>query len=223
MYWSRLGVAACLAATGTCAGLKQLLAEGMGRGSSLALENRLQELAKAQMAAGGGLESVLPRQATAMNRPTNGSASAPVVLNPDGSVDMRIWDVDVKTSCTQAIGMLPQSSNPTGTCVCYNLPVLNNVTGQFEADLRLFHLNAPTGQFVGIPPEKVMVSLTFHGASVSAVHNMTGGTGKPQKRQLGINALEPVPVAGGRDLRQLQQYLFVGQIDMSKVTRPTTA
>jgi hypothetical protein len=61
------------------------------------------------------------------------------------------------------------ASNPAGLSVCYNLPFLNNSAGVFQADLRLYMIAPATGDFAGVPPQNVQVSLQYFGASVTPV------------------------------------------------------
>lgn len=141
--------------------------------------------------------------------------SSNVVLNQDGTINMTAWDEEATTACNSALSALPQASNPSGTCVCYNLPALNNATGTFEADLRLYQLSEPTGQFTGIPPQNIQVGLAYHGASVSPVSANTAAKKviTPVKRQAATT---------NQNLKLLQTYLFVGEIDKDRMTDPMT-
>lgn len=145
--------------------------------------------------------------------------SSNVVLNQDGTINMTAWDEEATTACNSALSALPQASNPSGTCVCYNLPALNNATGTFEADLRLYQLSEPTGQFTGIPPQNIQVGLAYHGASVSPVSANTAAKKviTPVKRQASSSA-----TTTNQNLKLLQTYLFVGEIDKDRMTDPMT-
>ncbi|KAK0641450.1 hypothetical protein B0T16DRAFT_461513 [Cercophora newfieldiana] len=205
MFWQTTLVASLLA-SGAQAGIGGLIVEGMTRNSP-AVERRLQEIAKSSILARGYVES---RQA----------ATQPNILNPDGTMNVAAWDAAANEACQTALRELPQASNPSGTCVCYNLPALNNVTGRFDADLRLFRRGEPTGDFLGIPPQNVQVGLSYRGASVSPVSmgraaspaassSVAAGTSTLSTRQAQINPNET--------LELLQTYLFVGQIDRDQM------
>ncbi|CAN8101955.1 unnamed protein product [Discula destructiva] len=129
---------------------------------------------------------------------------APTVqLDVNGTANMAAWDAQVNAACTAALSKLSQATNPSGTCTCYNLPVLNNATGAFEADLRLYQISAARDDFAGIPANQVQVSLSYNGASVSPVSASTAST-KVAARQASTVQL-------------LQTYLFIGQIDADRL------
>jgi hypothetical protein len=173
--------------------------EGMTRNSP-SVERRMQEIAKASLVARGFLQA---RETTGMGSNT--------VLNPDGSINMTAWDAQANSACNGALSSLPEASNPSGTCICYNLPALDNSTGTFEADLRLYQLNTPTGAFSGVPPENIQVGLSYRGASVSPVTSQTASQ-KVVVPKLSARQTD------GNGLKLLQTYLFVGQIDKTQMT-----
>jgi hypothetical protein len=208
MIWQSTLVASLLA-SGARAGIGALVAEGMTRNSP-EVERRMQEIAKSSILARGYVES---RQAT---------TGPGVLLNQDGTVNMAAWDMAANTACIDALRQLPQASNPSGTCVCYNLPALDNVTGTFQADLRLYRLGQPTGDFAGIPPQNIQVGLSYRGASVSPISMGRLATGTPppadasSTRAAGtLSARQQISPNETLDL--LQTYLFVGQIDRSRM------
>jgi len=107
-----------------------------------------------------------------------------VQLNPDGTINMDAWDAETEAACQEALARLPVASNPSGTCICYNLPSLDTATGVFEADLRVYKLNDPSGAFSGIAPQDVQVGLMYTGASVSPVEQETvADAARVRKRQ----------------------------------------
>ncbi len=198
MLWQRT-LAASLLATGAQAGIGGLIMEGLARNSP-AVERRLEEIAKANLRARGYVEV---------------RAVSNTPLNADGSLDMTAWNEAANTACRDALQNLQLASNPSGACVCYNLPLLNNATGTFEADLRLFQLNEPTGQFQGIPQDKIEVELSYNGASVSEVSQQSVGSGDLKPRQATTQTTNG-------DLKLLQSYLFVGQVDKDQMTGQVT-
>jgi hypothetical protein len=53
------------------------------------------------------------------------------------------WDANTTSACTTSLEALNgRPSNPSGMAVCYNLPFLNETTGIFQADLRLYMVGA---------------------------------------------------------------------------------
>ena len=139
-----------------------------------------------------------------------------VVLNADGTINMTAWDNTATAACNIALAKLPESSNPSGTCTCYNLPALNNVTGAFEADLRLYQISTPRDTFSGISPDNIQVGLSYAGASVSPV-SMATASALVVGRDTTTSSNATVP-----GLKILQQYLFVGQINKDLMTTDMT-
>lgn len=187
--------------------------EGLTRNSP-SVERRMQEVAKATLQY---REALLPRQ----NAPT-GPISGPdsnVVLNADGTINMTAWDALATDACNNALSHLPEASNPSGTCICYNLPALDNTTGAFEADLRVYQLSTPSGAFSGIAAKDIQVGLSYKGASVSPVTAQTASKKvtviTPRQNQVDTSGVNP-------NLKLLQTYLFVGQIDKNQLTPPLT-
>ncbi|CAG8979766.1 hypothetical protein HYALB_00012403 [Hymenoscyphus albidus] len=122
------------------------------------------------------------------------------------------WDASTEKACTLSLEALNgQATNPSGMAVCYNLPMLDNQTGVFQADLRLFMVGPPTGPFANIAAQNVNVGLAYNGATVSAVNK---GTGLKKRVDVGVSIISwpkhkrqaPIPIL-------TQQYAFVGQIN----------
>lgn len=122
--------------------------------------------------------------------------------------DMETWMADTEAACRDALARLNAATNPSGAGLCYNLPALDTNTGVFEADLRVFRVSEPSGDWAGIAPQDIDVGLSFTGASVSPVEvdRVTGGgmQGELAPRQ----AQQP---------QLLQSYMFIGQIDQDKM------
>ncbi|KAF4930617.1 hypothetical protein CGCVW01_v000823 [Colletotrichum viniferum] len=147
-----------------------------------------------------------------------------VKVNADGSINMTAWETETSAACTSALSHLDAASNPSGTCICYNLPSLDAKTGVFEADLRLFKVSDPVGAFSGIPPQNIQVGLSFNGASVSPVSaNKIAGTASV-RRDMARDVTFEVPWTGLQKRvvtpQALQSYLFVGQIDQARMVAP---
>ena len=142
-----------------------------------------------------------------------------VTLNQDGTIDMEAWDQETESACQENLKRLMIASNPSGACICYNLPTLDMESGVFEADLRVYRFNEPSGDFEGIAPEDIEVALMYDGASVSPVEpgempNLNPARRKRQEVDGGGD--------GAPDLPLLQQYLLVGQIDDGRLTDDMT-
>ncbi|KAH6612938.1 hypothetical protein B0J18DRAFT_71209 [Chaetomium sp. MPI-SDFR-AT-0129] len=205
MLWQRTLVASILAVGAQAGGIGALIAEGMSR-SNRGMERRLEDIAKANLRARGFVQA----------RQTPGGTSTP--LTADGSIDMEAWNTAANSACRDALKGIPEATNPSGTCVCYNLPLLNSQTGTFEADLRLFQISSPRGEFQGIPPDKIEVELSYNGASVSEVNGQPVPPTRLKLRQAADTTTTNTNNTGGGDLPLIKSYLFVGQVDQDRMS-----
>lgn len=153
------------------------------------------------------LPHLTSRDSPLANNTTN---NAIATNNTDTAQNLAQWDTTTNAACLSRLTSLHQSSNPSGTCICYNLPALDSATGMFEADLRLFKVSQSRGAWAGIAPGDIMVGLRYNGATVSEVK--PGGMGR--------NASESSTGEDGVQL--LQTYMFVGQIDDAKMGEDMT-
>ena len=142
-----------------------------------------------------------------------------VTLNKDGTIDMQAWDEETESACQESLKRLMIASNPSGVCICYNLPSLDTASGVFEADLRVYRFNEPSGDFQGIAPEDIEVGLMYNGASVSPVdpEDMPSLQQANRKRQEVNGGGDNAP-----DLPLLQQYLLVGEINDDRLSDDMT-
>ncbi|PQE14954.1 ribosome-recycling factor protein [Rutstroemia sp. NJR-2017a WRK4] len=158
-------------------------------------------------------------------RSHNGLASE---LSTKAAVDGNLsdWNTQTEAACITALTMLNgQATNPSGLAVCYNLPYVDNSTGVFKADLRLYNVSAPTGAFTNIPTQDVMVGLTYNGATVSTV-NMSSLVTRSEgtsliswPRRLGVAKRQQQNSTGTGAITLVQSYAFVGQINMDLVSK----
>ena len=106
-------------------------------------------------------------------------------LLANGSIDTTQWDAQASAACMNAIDMLNgNSSNPTGLIACYNVPYLDQNNGTFEAELRIFNISMPTGQWVGVTASQMMVALSFQDATIQASDGLV-----PVKRDMDFQPL----------------------------------
>lgn len=148
-------------------------------------------------------------------RRQNQQFESTVQLDDDGEIDMAAWDEETESACQDSLKRLMIASNPSGACICYNLPSLDTSSGVFEADLRVYRFNEPSGAFQGIPAENIEVALMYKGATVSPVDDgdidnlSEPGARKRQSEGEG---------EGSPDLPLLQHYLLVGQINKDRLS-----
>lgn len=83
--------------------------------------------------------------------------------------DIAKWEADTSAACDSAMVQLNgQVSNPSGIAVCYNLPFLDNQTGVFLAELRLYNVMEPIDPWRGITPADINLELSYLGATVQS-------------------------------------------------------
>lgn len=79
------------------------------------------------------------------------------------------WDDQTESACSTAlIALHSVATNPSGIAACYNIQSLDNSTGIFEVDLRLYRISAPSEGWVKLNPSSVGVGLSYVNATVSA-------------------------------------------------------
>lgn len=136
----------------------------------------------ALLSSGDDVEEMLRRDAGLMatltqRQDANAADTAPLAsLMPasgDASqADLTKWEEQTRAACMGALGSLNgQASNPSGIAVCYNLPFLDNKTGVFQAELRMYNVSAPIDPWKGVTAADVSMTLSYLGATVQ---NMAG-------------------------------------------------
>jgi len=152
----------------------------------------------------------------------NGAQSAPQISTTPASgdaakADLAKWEEQTKAACSTALKSLNgQASNPSGIAVCYNLPFLDNQTGIFQAELRMYNISAPIDPWKGITAADVSMTLSYLGATVQ---NMNGTFSKrdiadasypPIKRMADGTIVRRQDASGPNELKVL---MYVGKIN----------
>lgn len=138
---------------------------------------------------GNDVEELLRRDAELMatltqRQDANSADSAPLAsITPasgDASqIDFAQWEEQTRAACMTNLGRLNgQASNPSGIAVCYNLPFLDNKTGIFQAELRMYNVSAPIDPWKGVTAADVSMTLSYLGATVQ---NMAGNFTKREE------------------------------------------
>ncbi|KAI9762035.1 MAG: hypothetical protein M4579_000671 [Chaenotheca gracillima] len=147
------------------------------------------------------------------------SASAPTSssITPQSTTavqsDRESWDAQTKLTCTQALNMLNgNASSNSGIAVCYNLPALENSTGIFQADLRLYRVSPPIKDWVGVVDQDIDIGLNYVGASVKS--------SSPPKTRRDNSHPSLDERATTAPLKMLQTFNFVGQISADTLKKP---
>lgn len=129
------------------------------------------------------------------------------------------WTAQTDRSCTTLLTTLSQSSSSlvsaSGIAPCYNIPIFYANNGTFVADLRLYQIRDPSGDWAGLSAGGLEVGVQFPDAVVSAAQLEMGPLGRLQKRDGEGAMLEKrgvvVPVL-------LHTFDFDGKIDAGEDT-----
>lgn len=172
-----------------------------------------------------GIEDVMRRDADLMatltkRQDANGAQAAPQISSTPASgdaakADLSKWEEQTKAACMSALTVLNgQASNPSGIAVCYNLPFLDNQTGIFQAELRMYNVSAPIDPWVGVSAGDVSMALSYLGATVQ---NMNGTFAKRDVVDISYPPIKRT--SGGLVERQaaapveLKVLMYVGKIN----------
>lgn len=106
--------------------------------------------------------------------------------------NLQKWEEQTRAACMSTLSNLRgKASNPSGIAVCYNVPFLDNRTGVFQAELRMYNVSAPIDAWKGVTAADISLSLSYLGATVQNMNNTT------KKRDVGY------PAVGARDTNSL--------------------
>lgn len=156
---------------------------------------------------------VIP-SATATDVPATASSPAVESPAPDKS---GTWDKDTEAACRDAVAKMNTSpSNASGMTACYNIRYFNKSTGIFQADLRLYRMALPTGDWASVTAEGMSIGLSCPGASLAA------GNANKGKRGIELLSWSPIRKAASRTIalrrstppspQKLQDLIIVGKI-----------
>lgn len=159
---------------------------------------------------------------------SNGAAAAPSALSTPASgdaskIDFAQWEEQTKAACGTALQSLDgQASNPSGIAVCYNLPFLDNQTGVFKAELRMYNVSAPVDEWTGIVAAGVSMTLSYQNATVSDMNSTVTkrGINWPPIKVRGVEGVLVKRQANAPS--ELKVLMYVGQIDKNLMSTPMT-
>ena len=177
------------------------------------------------------LAALTPASAQQLSARHQAQARDTAPTTASGMLDMTAWGRKTSDLCAARLSMLDAASNPSGTAICYNIPMLNNQTGRFLAELRLYMISDPTDAFLGVAPQNLQLGLQYTGAMASRLGNDTLAQTVTSRRSLEPE-VEPEagPGLGRRDSNSnsnsnpqlLETHMFVGQIDTTRLTAAMT-
>jgi hypothetical protein len=192
-----------------------LLAAGHANAISLQHVNALIQRGNVERGLLGDAERITTnsrRQAS----PADPLASVMPATGDASRADLPKWEEQTKKACMETLGNLNgQASNPSGIVVCYNLPFLDNTTGVFQAELRMYNVSAPIDPWLGVTAADVSMTLSYLGATVQ---NMAGNF---TKRDVGYPPVREREVKDGllverqniQTMTEMKVLMYVGRIN----------
>jgi len=123
------------------------------------------------------------------------------------NLDLESWSRETVKLCAEKLKSITTASNPAGVAGCWNLPLLVESTGVFAADLRLFRVAEPTGDWKNVDVSSYNISVEYDGSAAIQARNMTDKERKASKEGM-----------EGSKLTKLVDSQFIGNLDRSVVT-----
>ncbi|KAL8922229.1 MAG: hypothetical protein Q9208_005308 [Pyrenodesmia sp. 3 TL-2023] len=140
------------------------------------------------------------------------------------------WRTQTAAACMDSLAaMNGKASNPSGLAACYNVASWNSSTGIFQADLQLYRVAAPTGDWMALMTQAVNVGLSYSGATVAPTgdnRKRSQESPSPSASDLQMSERSRVPRAAAATPTMVQEMTFVGKINkdmMSRVNETTKA
>ncbi|KAF2762134.1 hypothetical protein EJ05DRAFT_497002 [Pseudovirgaria hyperparasitica] len=136
--------------------------------------------------------------------------------------DLNAWQAQTQAACMNSIAALNgQASNPSGMAVCYNLPFLDNSTGVFQAELRLYNVSAPVDTWKGVTENDISLELAYTGATVQATNDTfakrdTTLSWPPVRARLVLKHVATTKLEARQDAsstKELQVLNYVGRVN----------
>jgi hypothetical protein len=197
-----------------------LLAAGHANAVSLRHVNHLVQRGDVERGLLGDAERIatLTRRQDANPADAAPLASVTPATGDASMANLAAWEQQTKQACMDTLGNLNgQASNPSGIVVCYNLPFLDNQTGVFQAELRMYNVSAPIAPWVGVTAADVSMTLSYLGATVQ---NMAGNFTKrdlssPPLREVRDGLL--VERQNINTLTELKVLMYVGRINSNLI------
>ena len=130
------------------------------------------------------------------------------------------WDEITNNACLLRMNSLNgTATNPSGKAVCHNIQDLNNSTGAFTADVRLFQVAPATGNWLSLRPTGLTIGMSYHAASVQ-LQNTEGEGGKSGESWLSRDrAHSQLRRSLGQEPQFLQKMVFLGQVKSDSVAK----
>lgn len=127
------------------------------------------------------------------------------------------WNKETEAACLDALSKMSDTPpNDSGMAACYNIRYFNKSTGTFQADLRLYRMALPTGDWASLNSPGMSIRLSCSGASLAV------GDSKKAKRNGEMLSWPPIGRAARRAItlrrspspspQKLQDLTIVGKV-----------
>ena len=104
-----------------------------------------------------GLDSLMGREARdVMRRVERRQTSSGTLQSSGGDLNSTI-----SAACIDTLSKITSITNDAGMSACYNILEFDSNSGTFQADLRLYQTQQPSGQFTGVPASRMLVNLVY--------------------------------------------------------------
>ncbi|KAI0481971.1 hypothetical protein GGR56DRAFT_669896 [Xylariaceae sp. FL0804] len=140
----------------------------------------------------------------------------------NSTFNLATWNTDTEAACQSALSTVTVATNPAGAAACYNIAQLDTTTGAFMADLRMFQISTPTGDFAGIDPQDIQGGVAYSGSTVSLVNQTVNGNLTTKRSNVGEDESVTVSRRQTNTHTLLQTYMFVGQINKNEISNSMT-
>ncbi|CCX34177.1 hypothetical protein FPQ18DRAFT_305551 [Pyronema domesticum] len=123
------------------------------------------------------------------------------------NLDLESWSRDTVKLCADKLNKTVIPNNPSGVAGCWNLPLLVDSTGIFAADLRIFRIADPTGDWKDVEVSSYNISVQYDGSAAIQPRNMT-----VMERRASLEGMK------GSNLTKLVDTQFIGNLDKSLIS-----
>ncbi|OAX79397.1 hypothetical protein ACJ72_06285 [Emergomyces africanus] len=178
-------------------GTTNLVLDRPNFGHSTKFDENIQDHAFDLLQIGHDLErrAPLPQQDAPAQSPTERKPPTETSGSSPPPVFDAQFNASATTGCLEALDDLENVVNPSGMAACFNIPFFDNKTGAFEADIRLYQVTEPVGDFAGIQPSEYTLQMNIPHATISEPLRLVDGT-----------------LDGQRGMALLQEFHHFGQI-----------
>ena len=149
------------------------------------------------------VDSAAPGAPSSSAAPTDNASKTPAMIVVQASAANSTTDAACLSKLTALNG---KASNPSGLAACYNIPEYENSTGAFSADLSMWKIAEPTGDWEAVKQDSVMVALNYPGATVASQRTLN-------KRGLEVRAATPAAPT------KVTELTFVGMVSNGTLSK----